>query len=86
MESNEVESEFVGLLDLIMKQQYSETSENFSTKRNLFCTIKLNMFCILVNGVIKTLIKDADTDMLTEFRALFNDLQLQMGIQRKVTH
>lgn len=73
-QGHEVRSEFVGLLNLIIKR-YPETFEQFNTRNKLFCTMKLNMFCISVNGFLKSLIADVDAGMLTEFKALFCDLQ-----------
>lgn len=73
-QGHEVKSEFVVLLNLILKK-YLETFEQFNTRNKLFCTMKLNMFCISVNGFVNSLITDVNTAMVNEFKALFSDLE-----------
>lgn len=50
---HEVNSEFVGLLDL-MKKRYPETFEQLPTESKKILTVKLNMFCSSVNAFMKT--------------------------------
>ncbi|XP_074348094.1 uncharacterized protein LOC141686900 isoform X1 [Apium graveolens] len=73
---HEVKSEFIGLLNLIMKQ-YPETFEHFTTntESKLFCTMKLNMLCTSVDALSKISTTEVDDKMVTEHKVLFADLQ-----------
>lgn len=73
-QGHEVNSEFLGLLDLIMKK-YPETFEQLPPKNKKILTMKLNMFCSSVNAFTKTSKTEVNTEMLTEYRALFTDFQ-----------
>ncbi|KAK1402968.1 hypothetical protein POM88_002573 [Heracleum sosnowskyi] len=76
----EVNSEFVVLLDLIMKR-YPETFEHFITKNKKLCTMRLNMLCTSVNAFTTTTMTEIDAEMITEYRTLFGDLQRSFNIK-----
>ncbi|KAK1372652.1 hypothetical protein POM88_028845 [Heracleum sosnowskyi] len=71
---NEVKSEFVCLLDQIMKK-YPETFEHLTTKNKKFCTMKLNMLCTAVSDFIKTPMAEVDAEMIVEYMEVFTDLK-----------
>ncbi|XP_017255629.1 putative F-box/FBD/LRR-repeat protein At4g03220 [Daucus carota subsp. sativus] len=73
-QGHEVNCEFVCLLDLIM-DKYPETFEHFTTKNKKFCTIKLNTLCTSVNDFTKISMTDVDTEMISEYRDVFAELQ-----------
>lgn len=68
-----VDSEFVGMLDLIMKK-YPKTFRNLPKNNEKILTVKLNTLCSLVNTFTKMSMTEVNTEMLTEFRSLFTDL------------
>lgn len=71
---HEVKSEFVSLLERITKK-YPDTVAHFTSKFDIFHTMMLNMFCITVTSIMNTAVTDVDTEMITEYRALFSDFQ-----------
>ncbi|KAK1362704.1 F-box domain-containing protein [Heracleum sosnowskyi] len=75
-QGHKVKSEFVGLLDLIMKK-YPETFEYFTTntESKLFCTMKLNMLCTSVDAFSKISTTEVDDKMVTEHKVVFAELQ-----------
>ncbi|KAK1362688.1 hypothetical protein POM88_047162 [Heracleum sosnowskyi] len=75
-QGHKVNSEFVGLLDLIMKK-YPETFEYFTTntESKLFCTMKLNMLCTSVDAFSKISTTEVDDKMVTEHKVVFAELQ-----------
>lgn len=73
-QGHEVKSEFVGLLDLIMTK-YPETFEYFKAKSERFYTVMLNMFCTLLNEFIRTSLTELNTDIITDYKDQFADLQ-----------
>ncbi|KAL8103297.1 hypothetical protein AgCh_027744 [Apium graveolens] len=72
-QGHEVASEFVGVLDLIMKK-YPKTFRNLPKKNEKILTVKLNTFCSLVNTFTKMSMTEVNTEMLAEFGSLFTDL------------
>ncbi|KAK1402969.1 hypothetical protein POM88_002574 [Heracleum sosnowskyi] len=71
---HEVNPDFVGLLDLIITK-YPETFEQFISKSEKFYTMKLNMLCTSVYEFLRTSLTEFNTDIITEYRDLFTDLQ-----------
>ncbi|KAL8103627.1 hypothetical protein AgCh_027995 [Apium graveolens] len=71
---HEVNSEFVGMLDLV-KKRYPETFEQVPIENKKILTVKLNLCCSSVNAFMKTCMTEIDTKLLAEYRALFTDLQ-----------
>ncbi|KAK1353371.1 hypothetical protein POM88_052506 [Heracleum sosnowskyi] len=71
---HEVDSEFVGLLDIIMTK-YLETFEHFTTTNKKLCTMKLNMLCSSVNVFTKISTTQVDTEMILEHRSVFSASQ-----------
>lgn len=71
---HEVKFEFVSLLERITKK-YPDTLKHFTAKADIFHTMMLNVFCITVTSYMNTRITDVDADKITEYRALFSDLQ-----------
>ncbi|KAL8116510.1 uncharacterized protein LOC141668069 isoform X2 [Apium graveolens] len=69
-----INTEFVGLLDLIVKK-YPETFEHFKAKSETFHTMKLNVLCTSVNEFLKTTMTEFCTDTITEYKDVFADLQ-----------
>ncbi|XP_074332136.1 uncharacterized protein LOC141668970 [Apium graveolens] len=70
----EINTEFVGLLDLIVKK-FPETFEHFKAKSETFYTMKLNMLCTSVNDFLRVPMTDFCTDIITEYKDGFADLQ-----------
>ncbi|KAK1378625.1 hypothetical protein POM88_025369 [Heracleum sosnowskyi] len=62
---HEVNSEFVGLLDL-MKKRYPETFQKLPTENKKILTMKLNMLCSSVDAFTKTYRTEVDTKLLAE--------------------
>lgn len=77
-QGHEVNSEFVGLLDLIL-EKYPETFEHFNTTSKKLCTIKLNLLCTLVNAFTETTM--TDNEILSEYRTLFTSLQRSFNLE-----
>ena len=73
-QGHEVNPEFVGVLDRIMKS-YPETFRQLTTKNKKIWTMKLNTLCSLVNNLVKTPKIEVNAEVLCEYRALFTDLQ-----------
>lgn len=73
-QGHEVNTEYAELLDLIMKR-YPETFKDNIIKNHKIWTVKLNMLCSSVNAFTKTSITEVNSEMLTEYRGLFNILQ-----------
>ncbi|KAK1354262.1 hypothetical protein POM88_047518 [Heracleum sosnowskyi] len=71
---HEVKSGFVCLLDLIMNK-YPETFEHYTTKIKKFCTMELNMLCTSINDFTKMSMAKVDIEVITEYRAVFAELQ-----------
>lgn len=69
----EISSEFVGLLDLIMKK-YPATFECLARKDDRLYTMELNMLCTSVTEFLRTSMREFSTDVITEYRDLFADL------------
>ncbi|KAK1385525.1 F-box domain-containing protein [Heracleum sosnowskyi] len=84
-QGHEVNLEFLGLLDCISKK-YPETFEYFTTHNKKLCTMKLNMLCTMVKNFTKTSLTEVDTEMITEYRAQFADLQRSFNVQWLVNH
>lgn len=75
-QGHEVNLEFIGLLNLIMKK-YPETFEHFTTntESKLFCTMKLNMLCTSVDAFSKISTTEVNDKMVTEHKVRFAELQ-----------
>ncbi|KAK1352172.1 hypothetical protein POM88_053676 [Heracleum sosnowskyi] len=78
----EIKSEFVGLLDLIMKK-YPETFEHFKAKSEAFYAMKLNVLCTWVDDFLRTSMPEFFTDIISEYKDGFADLQ-RWGFNRTV--
>ncbi|KAL8099812.1 hypothetical protein AgCh_032174 [Apium graveolens] len=74
-----VNYEFISLLDSIAKK-YPETFDCFTTKSMELCTLKLNMLCATVKAFTNTSITKIDAEIITEYRALFSDLQRSFNV------
>lgn len=75
----EVKYEFIGLLDCIAKK-YPETFDCFNTSSKELCTLKLNMLCATVKAFTDTSMTKIDAEMLSEYRAIFSDLQSSFNV------
>ncbi|KAK1403074.1 hypothetical protein POM88_002679 [Heracleum sosnowskyi] len=84
-QGHEVKSEFLGLLELIM-EKYPETFDHFTTKSNSFCSMKLIILCTSISAFITTAMTEINTEMITEYRALFSYLQSSFNLQWLVNH
>lgn len=73
-QGHEVNTEYADLLDLIMKR-YPETFKHNIIKTNKIWTVKLSMLCSSVNAFTKTSMTEVNSEMLTEYRGLFNILR-----------
>ena len=71
---HEVNLEFVGLLDIIMKN-YPQTFEHSTAKSERFHTMMLNMLCTSVTEFLRTSMADFNVDIISKYRDLFADLQ-----------
>lgn len=71
---HEVKSEFVSLLERITKK-YPDTVKHLTAKVDILHTMMLNGFCITVASFMNIKIADVDADLITEYRAIFSDLQ-----------
>lgn len=74
-QGHEVNSEYVGMLDLI-KKKYPYTFKDLPKKDDKLLTVKLNTLCSSVNAFIKTSMAEVDTEMITEYKILFTHLGL----------
>lgn len=72
-QGHEVNSEYVGMLDLI-KKKYPCTFMNLPKKNEKLLTVKLNTLCSSVNAFIKTSMAEVDTEMIIEFKNYFTSL------------
>ncbi|KAK1386321.1 hypothetical protein POM88_024056 [Heracleum sosnowskyi] len=75
-QGHEVNSEFVCLLDRIM-HKYPETFEHFTTKNKKFGTMNLNLLCTSLNDFAGISLKEVNSKMIVEYRAVFAYLQNQ---------
>lgn len=73
-QGHEVKLEFESLLELIMLK-YPKTFEHFTPKSKKLYTMVLNMLCTSVNSFSITPTAQVNTEMIIEYRALFDDLQ-----------
>lgn len=73
-QGHEVDSECVGMLDLIMKK-YPYTFKNLPNKNKKVLTVKLNTLSSSVYAFTKTSMAEVDNDMITEFWDLFTHLR-----------
>ncbi|XP_074340041.1 uncharacterized protein LOC141677858 isoform X2 [Apium graveolens] len=72
-QGHEVNSEYVGMLDLI-KEKYPYTFQDLPKKNEKLLTVKLNTLCSSVNAFFKTSMAEVDTEMITEYKILFTTL------------
>nr|XP_017217036.1 PREDICTED: putative F-box/FBD/LRR-repeat protein At4g03220 [Daucus carota subsp. sativus] len=71
---HEVKSVYVSLLERITKE-YPDTLKHITAKVNVIQTMMLNVFCTTVTSYMNTAVADVTAAMITEYRALFSDLQ-----------
>lgn len=73
-QGHEVNTEYADLLDLMMKR-YPETFTHNIIKNHKIWTVKLSMLCSSVNAFTKTSMSEVNSEMLIEYRGLFNVLR-----------
>ena len=73
-QGNEVNSEFVCLLDRIM-QKYPETFEHFTMKNKKLSTVRLNLLCTTLGDFFKISMAEVDSEIIAQYRDIFAYLQ-----------